>query len=112
MELDYDKLGKRVKEIREEKGLSQETVAERAGMSANHLSHIECANTKASLEKFVNLANALDTTLDAFFCDSLKAAKAPYMNKIIKLAEDCDGTEIRLFCSVLESLKSSYREIK
>lgn len=107
--LDYVKLGRRVRKMREKKGYSQETLSEICGISATHLSHIECAHTKASLEKFVILANALEVTLDDLFCDSLTQAKAPYMNEIVEIAEDCNEKEIRIFCSTLSALKESYR---
>lgn len=112
MELDYIKLGARIRQIRENRGYSQEELAEMCGISATHMSHIECANTKAALEKFIWLANALNVTLDDFFCDSLEKAKIPYINEIVKLAEDCDEKEIRIFCSTLRALKESYRNTK
>ena len=108
-ELDYIKLGKRICEIRNKRGYTQETLSELSGISPTHLSHIECAHTKASLEKFVILANALEVTLDDFFCDSLTQATIPYINKITELAEDCNEKEIRIFCSTLKALKESYR---
>jgi len=107
--LDYVKLGKRVSQIRNSKGYTQEKLSELSGISPTHLSHIECAHTKASLEKFVVLANALDVTLDDFFCDSLKKATLPYINEIVELSKDCSEKEIRIFCSTLKALKESYR---
>ncbi|WP_297141803.1 helix-turn-helix transcriptional regulator [uncultured Eubacterium sp.] len=107
--LDYVKLGERVRTIRKRNGYSQEDLSELSGISITHLSHIECANTKASLEKFVILANALEVTLDDFFCDSLTQATIPYINEITELAEDCNEKEIRIFCSTLKALKESYR---
>lgn len=109
-ELDYVKLGRRIREIRNKRGYSQEKLSEISGISPTHLSHIECANTKAALEKFVILANALEVTLDDFFCDSLNQATIPYINEITELAEGCDEKEIRIFCSTLRALKESYRK--
>lgn len=111
MELNYIKLGKRIKRIRKEKGLSQNQLAEYTDISVNHLSHIECANTKVSLPVLLSIVNALNITMDDVLCDSLPKVKEPFKNEITKLAMDCDEKEIRLFCSVLESLKNSYRDL-
>ena len=109
MELNYIKLGERIRNIRKEKGLTQEKLAE---ISANHISHIERANTMVSLPTLVQIVNALNVTVDDVLCDSIEKAKIPYMNKIISLASDCDEKEIRLFSSVFETLKETYRDIK
>jgi len=111
MELDYVKLGKRIRGIRKEKNMSQETLAEKSDLSSNHISHIERANTKVALPTLIQIVNALEVTTDDVLCDSIEKAKIPYINKIISLAEDCDEKEIRLFCTVLETLKKTYREI-
>ncbi len=111
MELDYVKLGKRIRKIRKEQGLSQETLAEKSDLSANHLSHIERANTKVALPTLIQIVNALEVTTDDVLCDSIIKAKIPYLNKINSLASDCDEKEIRLFCAVFETLKESYRDI-
>lgn len=111
MELDYVKLGKRIRNIRKEKGLSQEVLAEKSDLSANHISHIERANTKVALPTLVQIVNALGVTMDEVLCDSIPKVQTPYMNKINVLAADCNEKEIRLFCAVLETLKESYRDI-
>lgn len=111
MELDYIKLGKRIRAIRMAKGLTQEKLAEKSDLSANHISHIERANTMLGLPTLVQIVNALEVTVDDVLCDSVSNAKIPYINRITSLAADCDEKEIRLFCSVLESLKETYRNI-
>lgn len=111
MELDYVKLGKRIRNIRKEKGLTQESLAEKSDLSANHISHIERANTKVALPTLIQIVNALEITTDDVLCDSITKAKMPYVNKICSLAADCNEKEIRIFCAVLETLKESYRDI-
>lgn len=111
MELNYIKLGKRIRAIRKEKGLTQEKLAEITELSANHISHIERANTMVSLPTLVQIVNALGVTVDDVLCDSVEKAKLPYINKITSLSSDCDEKEIRLFSSVLDTLKKTYRDI-
>lgn len=57
--MDYYEIGQRIRKIRKAHGLSQESLAERVGISNTHMSHIETGNTKLSLPVLVALADAL-----------------------------------------------------
>ncbi len=50
----------RLKEIRSQRGLSQEELAERAGISQNHLSQIECGKRQPSMAVAEALVIALN----------------------------------------------------
>ena len=54
--MDYVGIGKRIRAQRYKLDLSQEELAEMAGISLVHMSHIETANTKLSLPVLVDLA--------------------------------------------------------
>jgi len=73
MELDYIKLGKRVKAARVEKGFTQEKLSVITGITQAHIGNIETGRTKVGLPTLVKIANALDTTVDPFLYDSLPA---------------------------------------
>jgi len=49
MSVNFKQIGRRVKEIRKSRGLSQADLAERIDMSVPYISHIETATKKASL---------------------------------------------------------------
>lgn len=112
MELDYARIGQRVRECREKKRMTQEMLSERSGISVNHLSHIERANTKVGLPTLVKVANALGATIDDFLCDSMPQIKTPFVNAITELAEDCNTDEIRMYTAVLQTMKQTYRELR
>ena len=112
MELNYVRIGQRVRACREKKKMTQEMLSERSGISVNHLSHIERANTKVGLPTLVKVANALDATIDDFLCDSMPQIKTPFVNAITELAEDCNTEEIRMYTAVLQTMKETYRELR
>ena len=62
--LNYERIGKRVQQLRKMKKLSQADLAELTEMSVSYISHIETAIKKASLESIVRIANALGVTVD------------------------------------------------
>ena len=71
MELDYVSIGRRIKKYRIELGLKQSQLAERSGVEPSNISHIERAATKVSLPTLINIANALEVSLDEIVYDSL-----------------------------------------
>ena len=64
MKINYTELGKRIKQVREEREISQEKLAEIAGILIQKVSEIENGKTKMKLQEFMNIADALDTTID------------------------------------------------
>lgn len=53
-------LGRRIKELRTKKGLTQEKLAELVGVGERNLSKIECGNNFVTSETLTNILNALD----------------------------------------------------
>ena len=54
----------RIKELRKAKGLTQDKLSEKIGISCQGLKMIECGINGARIDTFVYLAEALDTTID------------------------------------------------
>jgi len=64
-------IGKRIKEKRKQRGLTQAVLAEMSGVEPSNISHIERAATKLSLPTLVSIANALQVSADELLYDSL-----------------------------------------
>ncbi len=63
-ELDYGKVGMRIRQVRKAKGWSQGELAEKCGISMSFLGHIERGTRIMSMETFVNICTALDAGAD------------------------------------------------
>ena len=63
-ELDYGRMGMRIRQVRKTKGWSQEELAKKAGISMSFMGHIERGSRIMSLETFVNICEALHTNAD------------------------------------------------
>lgn len=72
MEVDYIKIGRRVREARKALGWQQAELAFRAGLTTSHMSHIETGQTKVALPTIVKIANALSVSVDELLCDNLE----------------------------------------
>jgi transcriptional regulator with XRE-family HTH domain len=67
------KVGEKIKQIRENKGLSLKNVAERSGFSSALLSQIENHLVSPPLGTLIKLSKALDVEIGRFFWDESKA---------------------------------------
>ncbi len=58
-EVFYKNIGARIKQLREQSGLTQEKLAESAGISLDYMGKIEVNINKPGLKTILKLANAL-----------------------------------------------------
>lgn len=68
----YSQLGKRIKQQRVQARMTQEKLAEEAGISLSFLGHIERGTRKASLDTVVKICNALKVSPNLLLRDSLE----------------------------------------
>lgn len=66
------RIGKRIKERREQLGYTQEQFAEKIGVATNYLSTIERGASFPRCERLISLLNGLETSADSIFCDVVK----------------------------------------
>lgn len=60
-------VGKRVKELRNKLGISQEELAARAELDRTYITSVECGRRNISIVNIEKLATALKVTLKEFF---------------------------------------------
>ena len=77
--MDYKDLGQRIRIVRRKAHLTQDELAEQAGISTSFLGHIERGSRIASLDTLVALCNALKTTPQYLLAASLEDDLADHM---------------------------------
>ena len=60
-------VGKRIKELRNKIGISQEELADTAQLDRTYITSVECGKRNISIVNIEKLANALNVTLAEFF---------------------------------------------
>ena len=110
MNIDYVSIGKRIKSFRLEKSWNQTTLAEKSGVEPSNISHIERAATKVSLPTLINIANALEVSLDEIVYDSLIKNEHVLINAINELISDCTSTEISAIIEIIKTTKTIVRK--
>lgn len=112
MELDFKAIGKRIKIARIKKNFTQEAVADRIGVSPQHVSNIETGNSSVSLPTLVAIANMLSVSVDELLCDTVLTSKPIFEREAKDFFEDCNEYEVRVLVDVLKATKNSMRHVK
>lgn len=112
MELDYQAIGVRIRRLRKERGLTQQTLAEMSGQEPSNISHIERGATKLSLPTLVSVANALEVTVDQILCDSLPASRSVFETEAAHILSDCSHLELKIITETIRTLKENLRRLK
>ena len=76
----------------------------------SNISHIERGATKLSLPTIVNIANALDVTVDYFLCDNLESATVPYDRIATEILSDCSHRERIIITETMIAVKEILRK--
>lgn len=87
-EIDYAKLGMKIKEIRISKGLTQDNLAEMVSCNTSHISNIENNHTKVSLNVLLAIANSLNTSIDYLLSNQYENSSLALDNEILRAIKD------------------------
>jgi len=111
--LDYASLAKRIKVTRKERGLTQEQLANKVGLSWNFIARIETNNATMSLQTLVSLANVLDVSIDYLLLNDLtmieqgkRTSTDIFVEDMLKNFEDSDKELLVDVINVFKSHKS------
>ncbi len=110
MDIDYKAIGKRIREFRKKRKWTQETLGEMSSVEPSNISHIERGATKVSLPTLVNIANALEITLDEIVCGSLIKNEHISVKSINDLLSDATAKELEAITEVVRHTKEILRK--
>jgi len=105
--LNYYEIGQRIRKFRKAHQLSQEYLAEKAGISTTHMSHIETGNTKLSLPVLVSLAACLDVRTDDLLFDCTEAGKSAALDDLLSVFDDCSAQQIKVLSDIVKAAKTA-----
>jgi transcriptional regulator with XRE-family HTH domain len=104
MSYDYSVIGSRIRKAREDKGITQEILAESMDVSNAYISKIERGRTPVNLENLDKISTMLETTPD-YLLRGTNTSNADYMrNEIIDMLEGCPPEKIKLIAQVIRPI--------
>ena len=107
--IDYEVIGKRIKELRKYKGLSREALALSADVSTTFLAHIENGIKKASLTSLIQISNALNVTVNDLLTGIQEVNITDYLVDYQELLADCNKYEKRMILDISKAAKKAIR---
>ena len=118
--VNYIEIGQRIRDIRKQRGYTQEALAEAANLSASYVSHIELGLKSASLAAILQIAKALDVSLDQLlygnqvFDPSASATPAPLscsdLPEVQELLEMASEQERKFLYDTVRAIQQSLRD--
>ena len=98
--IDYVKIGKKIKQIRLSKGLTQEEIATVAEISLSHMSNIE---TAVSLKTLAKISRILECSLDELVFDD----KITSNFKLVHALRNVDEFEINIIEALIKAIEDN-----
>ena len=89
VEIDFGKIGRKIREVRNTKRLTQLDLAEEVGVNTSHISNIENNRVKISLTLLVNISNALDVSVDFLLSDEYKEPNSALDHSLFAELQKC-----------------------
>lgn len=103
-ELDFTRIGKRIRERRNALGRTQDYLANCLDVDASHISNIEHGRTKVSLTALVGISNALDCSVDYFIFAEYKDSSIPADNEIMQKLSNCSSDTKEKLSGIIDVL--------
>lgn len=100
MEDNMNAMGKRIADRRAKLNIRQNILAERVGISNNHMSNIENGHERPSLEVFISICNTLRVTPDYLLLGSMHAGNVP--QNIMDNLRMCSEEDIEAIALLVE----------
>lgn len=106
--MNYELLGKRIREQRKQKKYTLEQLAEKLDVSTTFIGQIERAKGIPSLETLVKISNVLEISIDSLLFENLntKSGNSYFVNRIIELTETFTPKERDIILKNIELFKN------
>ena len=105
-ELNYTEIGKRIKQKRKEKNLTQEKLSEIIDVSPSYISEIERGTSICSLATLTNISNTLNTSLDYLVFGVTTNNSSQTFSEILKSIPEKNH---KLFINLCENIANSLK---
>ena len=105
-------IGKRIRDIRTNKKMSQADLADKANISLSQVSDIETGKSSMRLTTFIGIVEALQVSADVLLRTDIPEENNIYKSESAELLEDCTPTEIESILKIVKEVKKSMHSPK
>ena len=112
MDIDYAAIGKRIRNARRKKKMTQETLSNLIEVAPTYISSIENGHAKLSLPTLLNIAQNLEATVDQLLYDNTPVLISQFDADIKELTSDCSPQEKAFLLETIKTTKKALRNYK
>ena len=105
MDVDKKLVGRRVRHLREAADLSQDQLAEKLGLSKNHISSIECGKSLLTTKRLLALCDVLGGTPDYYLIGEITPEADAITMLVKRLSPKEQQILLRLLTAYLENVE-------
>lgn len=105
-------IGKRIREFRVKKNMSQAALAEKANVSLSQISDIERGKTSMRLTTFIGIVEALQVSADVLLRTDIPEVNTLYKSEFAEVLADCTPSEIDSILKIVKEVKRSMHNPK
>lgn len=105
--INFEVIGKKLREVRISKGLTQEYIANMANVNTSHISNIENNKAKISLCTLIHVCNALNTTIDYILNEEYTDSLSVLDQTILIELKRCDKNTKEKILKIIRILQSN-----
>jgi transcriptional regulator with XRE-family HTH domain len=109
-EINYTRLGEKIRAAREHKGLTQEQLAEICQLSTAHIGHIERGTRIPSLDTVYRVSTSLGVSFDYLLLDSLPSNKYS-LTAIENILSRSDEEKAKQYITIIKAIAEKIDEI-
>lgn len=102
-ELDYQKIGQKIRAARLEKGWSQDKLSEKCNISLSFMGHIERGTRIMSMDTFVSLCNELEISADYLLWDIIRPSD-PILLNILNSVKTKDAATYSSYVQIIRAI--------
>ncbi|QNK57428.1 helix-turn-helix domain-containing protein [Paenibacillus sp. PAMC21692] len=99
-----EKVGERIRQLRKEKGLSQERLAECSGLHTNYIGQVERGEKNLTLETLEKIVAGLDVSLEELFRFLGPMERTDALGEIVRLLSERSKADHAMALKVLETV--------
>lgn len=105
-------IGARIRLVRQSRNMSQQELADKAGLSLPHISDVELGKTNPLLLNFIKMAEALQVSADSLLRPDVPEVKDLYKNEAMEVLADCTASEMEAIMKIVRELKTTLHNEK
>lgn len=101
--MDKKDLGLRIRTARNEAGLTQEELAEKADISTAYLGEVERGKKVMGIDKFIKIVKALGVSADSILCNELPTGEPHVFDEITEKLKKLDPQQRKVIAEIINA---------